>query len=951
MSDQTTTKSVPAGGEALARIVVVASPAEGEALNVALERSSVGRAEIAVVQSVDALKSVLGGNVDVVVCGSSIPGLGYREVKATWEALGLTLPFIVYGAKLAPEAAQAAFEAGASDVVDEVGIGRLPFVLQREVTQRRAERAAAEKADLYEQIIDAMPFIVFAKDATHRRIHVANQTFASAFNVTKEWLQGKLDHDYFPKEQADSFVDIDSDILASKKPRVFEEVARTDGVDRIYRTRKLPVLDAKGEAVYLLGVTEDVTEQRKAEEELRRSRELSAKTLASYQRRALQMEIIRQQNEDLDRLAAELARAKRVEEERARELEAAARLKSEFLANFSHEIRTPLNGILGYCDLVLREEGQRLTPHGRRDLNVIKQNARTLLALINDILDLSKMEAGRVDIVNEAVDIETLLDECTSTVREILRGKEVDLRVDVAPDAKNVFTDSLKVRQIMLNLLSNAAKFTDTGEIVATATAEGDTLVVVVEDTGAGIPSDQVAFIFDKFRQVDGAPTRRVGGTGLGLAIVREVANVLGGSVTVKSVLGRGSTFTVRLPGAVDKKRGERVGAPSSQTSGSDKPIASETPTVLIIDDDTMVHQLLRAHLEEDGFQVITAGDGIEGLTLAREHRPSVILLDIHLPKLDGWGVLARLKSEPALASIPVIILSVEEERARGFSFGACEYLVKPVEADRLVSTVKRSIEPGAGDVLVVDDDAHTRELVSRSLRHVGFTTIEASNGEEALLRARVVAPAMVVLDLLMPGIDGFEVLRTLRAEGNKVPILVLTGKTLDDKESQILSEGLARVVSKGGVAIDQVVREARELIAAKRIIEKVMRPRILYVEDSAQNRDIVRRYLTGDFELLEAEDGEEGIERAARDLPELILMDLSLPRVDGWEATRRIKANPALKHVPVIAVTAHAGNEERTRAKDAGCNEYLTKPLEREVLVSTIRRHLAASRQNQSQK
>ena len=229
---------------------------------------------------------------------------------------------------------------------------------------------------------------------------------------------------------------------------------------------------------------------------------------------------------------------------------------------------------------------------------------------------------------------------------------------------------------------------------------------------------------------------------------------------------------------------------------------------------------------------------------MARESRPNVIILDIHLPKLDGWQVLSELKSDPVLVNVPVIILSVEEQRARAFSFGACEYLVKPVEPDRLVNIVRRAVLPGAGDILVVDDDDDTREMVSRNLRRAGFTTVEARDGEEALLRARVVKPSMVILDLLMPRVDGFEVLRALRAEGQEVPVLVLTGKTLTPDDQAILKEGLVRVVTKDGVAIEHVIREARKALVARRVLEAAKLPRILYVEDSPQNRDIVRRYL-----------------------------------------------------------------------------------------------------------
>jgi DNA-binding response OmpR family regulator/signal transduction histidine kinase len=681
-------------------------------------------------------------------------------------------------------------------------------------------------------------------------------------------------------------------------------------------------------------VEELLAENKRLKLELEAKSAIAARALATFQQRALLMEITRQQNEDLDRLAGELSVAKKVEEARAREIEASARLKSEFLANFSHEIRTPLNAITGYCDLLTRDEGSRLTPHGRRDLSVIKSSAKTLLALINDILDLSKIEAGRAEVVKEPVDLVELADECVASVRELVKGKDVTLHADIT--AHHVFSDPLKLRQLLLNLLSNAAKFTEAGEIVVTAEAQGTTLVISVEDTGSGIPDDQLPFIFDKFRQVDGSARRKVGGTGLGLAIVKEVALLLGGTINATSTLGRGSRFTVVLPSAIDLASTARdvhdaVVAPAS----------GEQFTVLVIDDDPMVQHLLRGHLEAESFKMVSATDGVEGLTLAREVRPTVIILDLHLPRLDGWTVLAELKSDPALAQIPVIMMSVEEQRARGFSFGACEYLVKPVEPDRLVSVVRKALVPAGGDVLVVDDDQHTREMVSRVLRRAGYTTVEARDGEEALLRARVLTPGLVILDLIMPGVDGFEVLRTMRAEGMQVPVVVLTGKSLGLDEDRMLRDGLARVVQKGGMALDNIVREAKALLMAKRVVESGRLPRVLYVEDSPQNRDIVRRYLANEYEVIEAEDGEHGVERAIRDVPELILMDLSLPRLDGWEATRRIKANATIKHIPVIALTAHAAREDQTRATEAGCIDYITKPIERDVLIASIRRHL----------
>ncbi len=675
--------------------------------------------------------------------------------------------------------------------------------------------------------------------------------------------------------------------------------------------------------------------------ELQAKKNLAARALASYQERALQMEVIRQQNEDLDRVAQQLILAKKEDEERSRQLEEAARLKSEFLANFSHEIRTPLNGILGYCDLLMREEGSRLTPHGRRDLNVVKSNAKTLLALINDILDLSKIEAGRVDILKEPFELRPMVEECIATVTEVLRGKDVSLSAHVEPAAETVVSDSLKVKQILLNLLSNAAKFTDSGEIVVEARAEGNALVLSVEDTGPGIPEDEQQHIFDKFRQVDGSSARKVGGTGLGLAIVREVSHILGGDVTVKSSFGRGSRFTVRLEGALAGEGGAAVPRALTPRPAGDYGAeeGGKAATVLVIDDDPLIVNLLERALSDSGFRVVTAGDGVTGVVMARKIRPTAIILDIHLPKLDGWGVLGELKGDPSLSSIPVLILSIEEERSKGFAFGACDYLLKPVDLDHLVLAVRRALGTKTGEVLVVDDDPSAREMVVRGLRAAGFRCVEAHDGEDALLKARLVNPSLLILDLIMPRMDGFEVLSAFR-KSSEAPVIVLTGKSLSPKEESDLRNGLAHVVKKGGVGMDMVVSQAKALVSDQRAAAR-RQARVLYVEDSPQNRDIVRRYLYGTYEVIEAEDGEHGLERAKRDMPDIILMDLGLPRIDGLETTRRIRATPVLSHIPVIALTAHVSREDEEKARAAGCIDYLTKPVDREVLLSTLRRHL----------
>jgi CheY-like chemotaxis protein len=517
-----------------------------------------------------------------------------------------------------------------------------------------------------------------------------------------------------------------------------------------------------------------------------------------------------------------------------------------------------------------------------------------------------------------------------------VKGKDVELRSNVDAGTLSLYTDPLKLRQILLNLLSNAAKFTELGEIVVTVELHGTMLHVVVEDTGIGMAADQLPHIFEKFRQVDGSHRRKVGGTGLGLAIVRELVRLLGGQISVRSTLGRGSAFTVELPDVVVQSRS----APSRVSLMEDLSMISR-PVVLVIDDDPMVQQLLTRELEGEGFEVVTASDGPSGLERARALSPSAIVLDILLPSMDGWSVLSTLKSDPAVAAIPVIVLSVEEQRARGFSLGAFEYMLKPFAPERLVQFVKLATGPGSGDILIVDDDADARELLSRRLRDEGYTTTEADSGEAALLSMRAAIPSLIILDLVMPGLDGFAVLQRIRERGLTVPVLILTGKELSARERQTLQQGLVQIIRKSGLGIDVVVKETRRAVQRRRTVEAPRLPRALYVEDIAQNRELVRRYLQGICTVLEAEDGEAALRQVDQTRPDLILMDLSLPHLDGWEVTRRIKANPLVAQIPIIALSAHASREDMARAKEAGCVDYLTKPVDRSTLVKTMRRYL----------
>ncbi|MEM9074794.1 MAG: response regulator, partial [Myxococcota bacterium] len=381
---------------------------------------------------------------------------------------------------------------------------------------------------------------------------------------------------------------------------------------------------------------------------------------------------------------------------------------------------------------------------------------------------------------------------------------------------------------------------------------------------------------------------------------------------------------------------------PTKKEQESDAPLDLPTGAqVLVIDDDPLIQQLLRRRLEDEGLEVLVAGDGIEGLMTAREAQPAVIVLDIHLPRLDGWSVLSSLKSADDLRHIPVIMLSIEEDRQRGFSLGAFDYLVKPVEPDELVQVLSAAISPDSGEVLVVDDDASTRDIVGRRLRAEGFAVSEAPDGDDALLRVRVSPPALMVLDLVMPRVDGFEVLAKVRDDGHEFPVVILTGKELSRDEAEALGEGLAKIIRKNGRSTEEVVEQAKAHVLRRRAVQAARKPKVLYVEDIEQNRDIVRRYLSGIFDMTEAEDGRAGLRAAKEVAPDLILMDLSLPHMDGWEVTRQLKADPKLERIPVVALTAHATRQDMELATEVGCCDYLTKPVDRGRLIGTIRRHL----------
>jgi signal transduction histidine kinase/DNA-binding response OmpR family regulator len=495
-----------------------------------------------------------------------------------------------------------------------------------------------------------------------------------------------------------------------------------------------------------------------------------------------------------------------------RQLEAASRHKSEFLASMSHELRTPLNAIIGFSRIVMRRSRDVLPARQYENLEKILVSAEHLLALINDILDLSRIEAGRVEIRPGTFDVEALVDLCLRTVEPLVKSEQVRLVKAVDADLPRLHTDEDKVKQILINLLSNAIKFTDEGTITLAVARRDRDITLAVADLGIGIPADKLDLIFEEFRQVDSTDTRKHGGTGLGLAISRRFARLLGGDLTVASTPGVGSVFTLRLPLRYEAgPAATRATAPAPDESHA-RPEAGRV--ILAIDDDPDAIYLLQENLAEAGYRIVGALDGDEGLQKARELLPFAITLDITMPQRNGWEVLNDLKSDPVTRDIPVIVVSIVDSKELGYRLGAADYLLKPFDREAIVGTLAR-LPSRRGRLLVVDDDPHVVDLVRQFLEGEPYEVAAAGNGEDALAAIARRPPDIILLDLLMPGVDGFAVIEHLQqnARDRAIPIIVLTAKRLEPAERTWLEQSVVKIVQKLGLDRDTFLRDLQQAL------------------------------------------------------------------------------------------------------------------------------------------
>ena len=499
-----------------------------------------------------------------------------------------------------------------------------------------------------------------------------------------------------------------------------------------------------------------------------------------------------------------------LELEEARELsEVANRTKSQFLANMSHELRTPLNAIIGYSEILQEDAAdggqEQLVP----DLKKIEGAGRHLLGLINDILDLSKVEAGKMEVFIEEVDLPSLLEEVGAIIRPLVAKSGNTLELRVAKDIGSMRTDRTKVKQCLLNVLSNASKFTQNGKLTLAIERTDRAMVqMTISDTGIGMSTEQLGRLFQAFSQADASTTKKFGGTGLGLAITRHFCRLLGGDISVASRVGEGSTFTIVIPDqAAEPPRSEAtIGLSAEPTTNSQE--ESGSITVLVVDDDAASRDLLTTSLRREGYRTVQARGGDEALELALKLRPDAITLDVLMPKTDGWAVLGALKANPELCDIPVIMVTVAPDRGIGLSLGAAEVMTKPVDRAELTSLLRHLLSRD-GPILLVEDDLATRDTVRSTIEKMGLTVAEVTNGRLALSwLAENPAPALILLDLMMPEMDGFEFLDTFnsRADWRHVPVVVITAKQLTAAERGLLA---VRTVIEKGDSIDRDIAAA----------------------------------------------------------------------------------------------------------------------------------------------
>ena len=736
----------------------------------------------------------------------------------------------------------------------------------------------------------------------------------------------------------------------------------------------------------LLEETQRLAEETQAQaEELRVSNEElgeQGRALKESQARLeLQQVELEQTNEQLSEQAATLETQRDELARKAEELDRAGRYKSDFLANMSHELRTPLNSALILAKLLADNPAGNLTAEQVEFARTIQSAGDDLLALINDILDLSKIEAGRMEVQPEPVRLDALAETLRRGFAPLAVQKGLDFAIHVATDCPEaVATDHRRLEQILRNLLSNAVKFTERGAVTLDVRREaGDRIAFVVKDSGVGIAAEQRETVFEPFRQADGATNRKYGGTGLGLAIVRELALLLGGSITLESEPDRGSAFTLTIPTTLAPTAAapatppplpppapRRTPTPPPPLPEDDRRRPSSGRVILVVEDDRDFAGVLRDLVREANFECLIATTAEEAVAAAAEVVPSAVLLDVGLPDHSGLSVLDRLKHDPRTRHVPVHVVSGGDHARAALELGAVGYMFKPVKREELVEALRRledRMEQRVHRVLIVEDDPTQLESLHLLMGSLNVETVGARTASECLELLRGTTFDCMILDLTLPDASGYSLLETLSREDaySFPPVIVYTGRDLSSDEEQRLRRYSQSIIIKGAKSPERLLDEVTlflhhvvsELPAEhRRMLEKAQARdsamegrRILVVEDDVRNVFALSSILEPKGATVEiARNGLEALaalERADADPSrkiDLVLMDVMMPEMDGLTAVREIRKRPSWRKLPIIVLTAKAMKDDQTHCLEAGANDYMAKPLDVEKVLSLVR-------------
>jgi len=761
-----------------------------------------------------------------------------------------------------------------------------------------------------------------------------------------------------------------------------------DGRIEKYVAIRFDITNTKNQMEELAKQSEELQTQQEELKQMNEELEEQAQNL-TQQQEELQMtnEELEEQTQSLEAKNLEVEASKKDIEQKTKQLEISSRYKSEFLANMSHELRTPLNSLLILSKDLSENRNKNLDGVQIESAEIIYKSGCDLLVLINEVLDLSKIEAGKMSIHIESVSLKNFANELIREFKHHAEQKGLKLNSKLDKELPEfIRTDSQRLNQILKNLLSNAIKFTEKGSVSISIDRNAeDTIIISIIDTGIGIMEDKQQAIFEAFQQAEGGTSRKYGGTGLGLSISRELAKLLGGEIKLSSKLNEGSTFSLIIPleivqeqelastnaneNYLEKKstlfkpsvlnESKYINYPSIEDDRDT--ITNDDKTVLIIEDDLKFARIILKQANKKGFKCLSAATGEDGLLLALKHKPQAIILDMFLPGINGHAVLLELKANPALRHIPVHIISAKERSLEPIREGAIEYLMKPVAKEDLedaFNRIKNFVNRKMKNLLIIEDNENARKAMRILIGNDDVKYFEAETGEEALAIYEQNKIDCIILDIGLPDMSGFDLIHKLGKikDHNLPPVIVYTGKELTKEENNELEKYAESIIIKGVKSEERLLNETalflhrtisnlpkskQEIITNLYNKEAIFHSKkILLVDDDMRNLFALSKILKErDMEIIKAENGKNALEMLELhpDI-DLVLMDIMMPEMDGYEAMKQIRSHTRFKELPVIALTAKAMKDDKQKCIDAGANDYITKPIDIERLLSLMR-------------